>query len=77
MSLLVLVFILVLLFGGLGYHSGWSYYGAGPYGGIGSLLVLILTIVFITGLTQAILVFGVSFCLGYALRRVLRLSGRS
>ncbi len=49
MSLLLLIIILLVVFGGLGFHSGWGYYGAGPYGGIGGLLVIILIVWLITG----------------------------
>ncbi len=49
MSLLLIIIVLLILFGGLGYSSGWGYYGAGPYGGIGTLLVIILVIWLVTG----------------------------
>lgn len=49
MSPLLLILLVLILFGGLGFHSGWGYYGAGPYGGIGSLLVIILVIWFLIG----------------------------
>ncbi len=49
MSLLLIIIVIVLLFGGVGFHSGWGYYGAGPYGGIGALLVIILIIWLVTG----------------------------
>jgi hypothetical protein len=49
MSLLILILILVVLFGGVGFHSNWGYYGAGPFGGLGGLLVLIVIIWLVTG----------------------------
>jgi hypothetical protein len=45
MSPLLLIIILIILFGGgLGWHSGWGYYGVGPYGGLGLILVIIVVI---------------------------------
>jgi hypothetical protein len=50
MSPLLLIIILIILFGGgLGYHSNWGYYGVGPWGGIGGLLVLLLIVFFLFG----------------------------
>jgi hypothetical protein len=49
MNLIVIILVLVLLFGGVGFHSNWGYYGAGPFGGIGGLLVLIFIIWLVTG----------------------------
>ena len=49
MNLIILILIILILFGGLGFHSSWGYYGAGPYGGIGGLLVLILIVWLVTG----------------------------
>jgi hypothetical protein len=49
MSLIVVIIILVLLFGGLGFHSGWGYYGAGPLGGIGGLILIIVVVWLLTG----------------------------
>jgi hypothetical protein len=49
MNLVVILIILLILFGGVGFHSNWGYYGAGPFGGIGGLLVLIFIIWLVTG----------------------------
>lgn len=44
MSLLLLIILIILLGGGLGWHSDWGYYGAGPYGGPGLIIVIVLVI---------------------------------